>query len=115
MNQLQTILNVAFFQNIQSLEQLRGVEPELALVASALAPFAGTCRGQFDAYSHIGTHFKPLADFGNHPQFVELFHNEVYFATHLLRQQSQLDIGGILVAVAYYQRILVDVGAENGV
>ncbi len=111
--ELQTVLHVATVEYVDSLQQLAGVEAELALVAPALAPFAGTRARQFDANAHIGPHLEPLRYFGNHAQLVELLDHKVYATTHLLCQQSKLDVGFVLVAVAYDKGVFGYIGGKH--
>ncbi len=115
MYQLEAVLHAAFFEYAQGFEQFGRIEAEFALVAAALGPFARAGAGELDTYADVGTYAEAFGYVGDKPQFVQLFHHQVYTATHLLGQQCQLDIALVLVSVADYQGIGVGVGGQDGV
>ena len=54
-NQLQAILHLLLFQEIEGFEQLAGCQTELAGIASTLLPLATARGSQLDADTDIGT------------------------------------------------------------
>ena len=114
MDEPQTVFHPLLFEEIESFEQFRRVQPELRLVASALFPFSRARRGEFDTDAHIRAHIQLARHLCYQMKLVELLYNEEDPAPHFLSQKSELDISGILIAVADNQSILLLVGGENG-
>ena len=115
MDEFQAVLHLVFSQSVDSFQQFARVQAKLAVVAARLFPFSAARARQFDADSDVRTHTDPLCKAGNQVQFVELFHNEKYSASHLLRQQSQLHIVLVLVSIADNEIVLIDIRSEHSV
>ena len=113
MDKFQAVFHFAAFEDVDGFEQFRTVKTEFRRVAAAFAPFARACARKFDAYAYVGPYLQLARYIGYKAQFVELFHHQIDAASHLLGQKSKFDIGGILVTVADYQGIGVDVGGEH--
>jgi hypothetical protein len=114
-DELQAVLHIDFLQNVQSLQQFTRIEAELAGVAAALLPFACARRGELDADADVGPYTELLRHVGDDLQFVDLLHHEEDALAHLLRQQGQLYVALVLVAVADDERVVVHVGGNDGV
>ncbi len=112
--QLQPASDVIFLEVVDGLEQLRGVEAELRLVAPRFLPFARAGIGELDADADIGGYLQTPGHGVNQLQLVELFHYEDYAASHLVGQHSQLHIVLVLVSVADDKCVLGDIGGQHG-
>jgi hypothetical protein len=101
--------------HLDGLDELRGVETELALVAARLLPLADPERRQLDAQPDVGAHVELARQTRDEGQFVELLDDQEDPLAHLLGQQRQLDEVLVLVAVAHDQGFGVVLDGQHGV
>ena len=112
-DELEAVLHAAPLEHLGGLEELAGVEAELAGVAAALFPFAGARGGELDADAYLGPHLERAGGLEDALQLVELLGHEEHLLAHLLRQQRQFDVALILVAVADDKAVGVHVGGQH--
>ena len=113
--QLQASHHLVVLQELQRVEQLGGIEAELADVSARFLPFAGSGRRQFDSYANGGRHVQTARHIGYQLEFVYLLYHDEDAASHLLCQQRQFHIVLILVSVADYDAVLMCVDGQYGV
>ena len=103
------------FEQIERFEQLAAVQSELARVAAALLPLAATGGGELDADAEIGADVELLGHAGDCLQLVEFLDDDENALSHLLRQQSQLYVALVLVAVADDDGVALALYGDDGV
>ena len=113
-NQLEAILQLLAFQEVECFEQFATGQAELAGVSAALFPLAAAARGQLDTNADVGAHTQLLGHLGDKVQFVEFLHHQEDAFAHLLRQQGHFDEALVLVAVAHHERVGVGIDANYG-
>ena len=115
MYEFQTVHQPVFLHIVDGLEQFRRIQSEFRLVAAAHLPFAGTRRSEFDADAHIRLYAKAARHFGYGLELVDFLHHQIDPPAHLLGEQRELYVVGVLVAVADYERVFGYVSGEHGV
>ena len=114
-DELEAVHQVVLSEEVEGLEELGGVEPELADVAAALLPLAAACRRELDADAEVGADVELAGDSGYELELVELFYYKEDLAAHLLGQQGQLHVFLVLVAVADDHGTGVGIHGQDGV
>ena len=115
MDEAQAVLQARFLEFLECGEHLRGRQSKLRHVTTTLRPFARTTAGEFDAYTDIGAHLHAACHLGDGVNLVELLDDDEDTLPHLLRQQRQLDVALVLVAIAYDQRVALALDGDDGV
>ena len=115
MYQLQAVLHLTCFEEVECFEQFTRSQAELAGVAAALLPLAASAGSQLDADTDVGAYLQLFGHLGDEIQFVQLFYHQIDAFAHLLCQQGQFDEAFVLVTVAHYQRVRVGVDSDHGV
>ena len=87
-------------EQFQCVEQFGACESELGSVSSALLPFSGARRSEFDANANIGHHVEFLGHLGDDFQFVSFLYDDKDLLAHFLRQQGELYVALVFVSVA---------------
>src|SRR4051812_43123920 len=99
---------------VDRLHELRGVEPELRLLAAALLPPAEAARRELDAHARLGRDAHLVGDLQQHVDLAELLDDDVDLMPELLAHEGEAHELLVLVAVADEQVVGVLGEAENG-
>ena len=114
-DEVQAVAHAQLVELLQGLEEFRRGESELAGVSSALFPFARSRRGELDADAEVGLHGEASRGLGDEIDLVEFLHDDEDTLAHLLGQQGQFDVAGVLVAVADDKRVALALHGDDGV
>ena len=114
MYQAQAVAQSHPVQLFQSHQQLRGVQSELACIASTLAPLSGAVACQFDTYAQVRSYPKPGGGLSNDAQFGQFLYDQEHPFAHLLCQEGQLNVILVFVSVADNEAVAVHVGGQHG-
>ncbi len=114
MYQFQTVFHSETLQYSHSLEQFARVKSELACIASAFGPFAGTRSREFYANAYLRAYAQFPRGLENSLEFIEFFGYEEHFFPHFLCQQREFDVALVFMPVAYYQAVGVHVCGQHG-
>ena len=109
------VVQALLIKDAQGVEELRTGKSELRRIASALGPFARTARCELDAYAQVRLHVELLGCAGDDVKLVELLDNDKDALSHLLGQQSQLDVALVLVSIADDERVALALHGYHGV
>ncbi len=115
MDESQAVAHALFVENLQRLEQFRRGEAEFRGVAAAVFPFSGARRGQLNANAEVGHHAELFGGAGDDVELVELLHDDENTLAHLLREQRQLDVRLVFIAVADDERVALALHGDDGV
>ena len=114
-DEAQAVFHSLLIEDFECGQQLRARKPELARVAAALLPLAAARRCQLNPYAEVGLNVQLLGGAAYDVKLVQLLHHDEYSLAHLLRQQGQLDVALVLVAVADYERVALALHRDDGV
>ena len=117
MDELEAVNHFLVLEIFHGALQLAGVKAKLAAVATALLPLAAAAARQLDANANVGANVQALGNRCDELELIKFLHNEENATSHLLRQQSELDIVFVLIAVANYERVLgnlAHIHCQNG-
>ena len=100
-------------QLVDRLHELRGVEPELRLLAAALLPAAEAARRELDAHAGRRRHAHLVGDLEQHVDLAQLLDHDEDLMPELLAHEGEAHELLVLVAVADDQVLGVLGEAEN--
>ena len=117
-DEFEAVFQLVLMHIVNGTEQLAGVQAELAAVAAALFPLAAAAARQLDAEADVRADVQSLGNPVDEFQFAQFLNDDKDAASHLLCQQSELDVALVLVTVADDDRVGIQVGhvaGEDGV